>query len=185
MTTFQNVQIVRRLVCAVLVATLGFVGVGCATTGSGRWDAAAMVRVLGHDLNPPGAAFELARYGVANPACWTRANVPLKAGRRMRRLIAQGVSKNVRMCQLEYVRRGTHDDILVKVFLLESPAAAREALRTPFVKGRRKRLSHHGLPPPLRIGNVLYYVIGSATNHNAIRKVHSALRTCLTRGPQP
>lgn len=174
-----------RLGLAALLAASGCTAVACASGGAGRWDAPALMRVLGNDLKPPGAAFALARYTTANPACWTRANVPPKAGRRLRRLIAQSASERVRMCQVEYVRRGTHDDILVKIFILESPAAARRALTTPFVRSRRKRLARHGLPPPQRIGNVVFYVIGSATNQGAIRKVHTALRALLSRSPRP
>lgn len=173
----------RALGLAVLLAAFGYGAVGCAGAGAGagRWDTPALMRVLRNDLKPPGKKFVLATYGVANPACWTLASAPVKPRRRLRRLIAQGLSAQVRMCQVEYVRRGTHDDILVKILVLPSPAAARQALATPFLQGRHKRLAQYGLPPPRRLGNVVFYVIGSEVNKEAIRKVHAAVRVHLAR----
>jgi len=175
----------RSLWVPALVAVFGYGEAGCAGAGAGagtgRWDTPALMRALRNDLKPPGKKFVLATYGAANPACWTLASAPVKPRRRLRRLIAQGVSAQVRMCQVEYVRRGTHDDILVKIFVLQSPAAARQALATPFLRGRHNRLARHGLPPPRRVGNVVFYVIGSAVNKEAVRKVHAAVRARLAR----
>lgn len=168
----------RTLLLAAVLAGSSAGGIGC---GGGvlRWDAPSLVRVLRRDVGPP-PGFALARYpGVANPACWSRDTAPVKPARRLRRLIAQGVSPQVRLCQVELLRRGTHDDILVKVFVLTSSAAARWALATPFVRERARRLTRHSLPAPRQVGNVMFYVIGSLSNKAAIRKVHAAVRSRL------
>ena len=163
----------------VLVTIVVAPGVGCA--GSRSWEPAALTRVLRAEAGKLGPGYELASYGRRNPDCWGRDTAPPKARRRLEKLICQGISPQVRFCQAEFVRRGTHEDILVKVFVLQSASEARRALATPFVKGRRRRLARHGLPRPERVGNVVLYVVGSRANFGIIPSVFKRIRARLSR----
>ncbi len=111
-----------------------------------------------------GHALVFANYGHPNPACWTVATAPTKVKRRLAPLVRGGASAKTQLCYLEYVRKGTHDDVLIKTFVFVTAAEAEAALGSFALQRKEKQLRKHGLQGPRRQGNVVYYVTASASN---------------------
>lgn len=119
-----------------------------------------------------GPRYDRAQYGKPNPECWTVRNVPGKFGRGLQRLIRQGADPATRYCYFEYVRKGTHEDIIVDLYILPTEQNARSAIQSRYVSWMNLRLGRAGLPPFRRKGNILFVVVGSISNKGKILEVH-------------
>ncbi len=119
-----------------------------------------------------GPGYVKASYGRPNPQCWTFQTAPRKIKRRLRGILRAGAGPQTRLCYFEYVRRGTHDDILVKVTLFPTRAEARHATKQLYVRHMNRRLARIGLPPVRRRCNLLFFVVGARSNKHKILEVH-------------
>lgn len=179
----KTLSMPRRALWAALCLCAGGVHAGCAPRV--HWTSSALVSAMRADLRPPDGFRWALSYSGPNPTCWSSETAPIKPRRRLRRLAHEGIASGVQLCYAELVRTGTHDDILVKLFVHRDDALARRTLRTRFVGSRRARLARYGLPAPQRVGNVVFYVTGARANSDAIRRVWSAVRARLSRPPPP
>lgn len=125
-----------------------------------------------------GPTLQLADYGRTNPQCWTHKNAPSKVRQRLQRVEAAtgarskvGGRGKVLLCYLELVRKGTHDDILFKVYLFDTVTHVKKAWPSPYLVRKRAQLRSVGFPPMVRAGRGIFYVVGSTTNLKQIHRL--------------
>lgn len=127
--------------------------------------------VVQQDLAAVGSAlgpgYELARYGMPNPACWTVHNAPVKVKRRLTGAIESGAGWDTQLCLAEYVRRGTHEDLIFKVYVLSDPAAPQRLLPAPYFQRKAGQLQAGGYPRIETAPGLLFYLTGSPSNRQA------------------
>lgn len=129
-----------------------------------------------------GPNLALARYSRKNPACWTVKTAPVKPQRRIRALVRSGaVGPATQLCMLEFIRKNTHDDILIKIFITANDKEARAALSSSYLQRMSQRLARHGLPPIQQRKNLVYYLTASKSNFGQVVRISRLLAMKLRR----
>lgn len=169
----------KSILCLVVFMCLVVPGSGCAAgrTHTGKSAAAGeparspaeqaevLLGSLTFTKSELGTEFERADYGRKNPACWTMKNAPTKPRRRIAPLVMSGAAgKDTRLCYFEYVRRGTHDDILIKIYIFKDSHQAKAALADPYLQRKSRQLHKHGFDKPASLGNLVFFATASESN---------------------
>ncbi|HUU01458.1 MAG TPA: hypothetical protein VM425_08475 [Myxococcota bacterium] len=129
-----------------------------------------------------GADFELADYGRDNPACWNMQNAPTKPKRRIAPLVQSGTAgPETELCYFEYIRRGTHDDILIKIYVFQNSKEAKAALAHPYLQRKSQKLGKYGMQPPTALGNLVYFVTASESNIQKAKELLTLVTKKLKR----
>lgn len=132
---------------------------------------AAVQRELSSLSSGLGPSYELARYGAPNPACWTAQTAPVKVKRRLTGAIESGAAWDTQLCLAEYVRRGTHDDLLFKVFVFSDPTVSSRLLGAPYFQRKAAQLQTARYPRIETAPRLLFYITGSPSNVQAAWQV--------------